>query len=78
MGAVPFIHRMPLPIRQCLSFISLIKAGHELRLVMDTIISYGKRIADARKVALQEGDMLMANQLARGDDFISTLSELTL
>lgn len=76
MGVVPFIHRIPMPIRQCLSLFSTIKAGHELRLVMDAVITYGKRIADARKLALQDGDVDITNQTARGDDFMSTLSEL--
>ncbi|KAI0724783.1 cytochrome P450 [Fomitopsis betulina] len=73
MGVVPFIHRIPMPIRQCLSLFSTIKAGHELRLVMDAVITYGKRIADARSFALQDGDVDITNQTARGDDFMSTL-----
>lgn len=74
MGSVPFVHRVPMPIRQCLSFLSVIKAGHELRLVMDAIILYGKQIAESRKLALQESDLALTNQAARGDDFMSTLS----
>ncbi|KAI0719013.1 cytochrome P450 [Fomitopsis betulina] len=78
MGVVPFIHRIPMPIRQCLSLFSTIKAGHELRLVMDAVITYGKRIADARKLALQDGDVDITNQTARGDDFMSTLMKANM
>ena len=73
MGAVPLIHRIPVPIRQFLGFFPAIKAGHELRLVMDAIVTCGRRITDYRKLALREGYMGATNPIAR-DDFMSTLS----
>ena len=75
MGTVPFIHRIPAHIRLWLSFLPAIRAGHELRVIADIIVAFGKKITDDRKRVLQEGDPVVANQIARGEDFMSTLSE---
>ncbi|KZT73293.1 cytochrome P450 [Daedalea quercina L-15889] len=72
-GAFPVFHRLPAPIRKLLSFIPPIRACHELRIIMDTIVQHGTSIAEAKKGALKEGDLRVAEQIAQGNDFMSIL-----
>lgn len=54
------------------------KDVHHLRDMADYMYNLGAEIFDSKKLALEKGDEVVAQQIGRGKDLISILSKLVL
>ena len=77
MNVLPYVWKIgPASYRRFIVGLLPLKDAHHLRDMADYMYSVGGEIFESKKLALEKGDEAVSQQIGRGKDLISILSEI--